>query len=96
MRSWPIVATTLGLLAASPTLAQNNTPREETWVTDGSVYAIATTPTTTYIGGDFGYVGPYTGSGVPFDATTGQPGAAYPKVNDYIYACVSDGGGGRV
>jgi len=49
----------------------STTPREETWVTNGGVNAIVTTPTTTYIGGEFTYVGPCTGSFVPIDAGTG-------------------------
>ncbi|HUW59722.1 MAG TPA: hypothetical protein VMZ06_01850 [Candidatus Bathyarchaeia archaeon] len=49
-------------LAALPALAQSNTPREETWVTNGPVLAIATTPTTIYIGGAFTWVGPVGGT----------------------------------
>lgn len=80
MRSWSIV--TIGLLvllAALPALAQSSIPREETWVTNGTVSAIVATPATTYIGGAFTYVGPYTGNGVPIDAATGQPAGAFPK-----------------
>ena len=66
----PLLAAIFTIAIAAPTLAQSSIPREETWVTNGTVSAIATTPTTTYIGGEFTYVGPYTGSGVPIDATT--------------------------
>jgi len=48
----------LAALAALPALGQSSIPREETWVTNGLVSAIATTPTTTSIGGQFTYVGP--------------------------------------
>ena len=83
----------LSMLAASA-WAQSNTPREETWVTNGSVNAIVCTPDTVYIGGNFTYVGPPTGYGVPLDAGTGQPAEVYPKVNGTVSACVPDGSGG--
>ncbi|HUW60113.1 MAG TPA: hypothetical protein VMZ06_03825, partial [Candidatus Bathyarchaeia archaeon] len=89
-----MAATLLALLLPSPILAQSSIPREDTWITDRGVYAIATTPTTTYIGGQFHYIGPITGAGVPIDTTTGQPAGAFPHVNDTISACFSDGFGG--
>ena len=84
----------LAALAALPTFAQSNIPCEETWITNGPVGAIATTPSTTYIGGNFNYVGPYTGNGVPIDATTGKPVGQFPKVSGSVVACVSDGADG--
>jgi len=69
------------LLAASSALAQNSVPREETWMTNGPVWTIATTPTTTYIGGNFNYVGPFTGSFVPVNAVAGTPVGVYSKAN---------------
>jgi len=74
--------------------AQSSTPREETCVTDGAVWAIARTANTVYIGGDFTYVGPYTGGFVPISAATGRAVAVFPKVNGSVYACVPDGAGG--
>ncbi len=72
----------------------SNTPREDTWVTNGWVDAIVTTPVTTYIGGIFTYVGPCTGHGVPVDAGTGAPVGVYPKVNGEVRASVPDDVGG--
>src|SRR6266508_2077415 len=43
-----------------------------TWVTDGTVYAIADAGDTIYIGGHFTQVGPRTGPGVGIDASTGK------------------------
>lgn len=48
---------------------------------------------TIYIGGHFNYVGPF----VPFATTidfAGNPTAMFPKPNERVFACVSDGTGG--
>ncbi|MCX6998699.1 MAG: hypothetical protein NT106_00120 [Candidatus Sumerlaeota bacterium] len=89
-----IAAIALAALNVPGARAQSSTPREETWVTDSSVYAIVRTTDTVYIGGSFSYVGPSTGGGVPLDASTGAPVATFPKVNGFVYACVPDGSGG--
>jgi len=88
------VAVFVFLLASTLARAQSSTPREETWVTNGTVRAIVRTTDTVYIGGAFTYVGPCTGSGVPLDATTGLPLATFPKVNGPVSACIADGSGG--
>jgi hypothetical protein len=73
----------------------SSTPRAETWTTNGYVTAIAVTPTTVYIGGEFTQVGPATsapGSAdwVPrkclaaFDAGTGQATAWNPNPDGNI------------
>jgi hypothetical protein len=82
------------LILAPAVRGQSSTPREETWVTNRPVYAIARTTDTVYIGGEFTYVGPYTGPGVPISASSGQPVGTFPKVNGPVYACVPDGSGG--
>ncbi len=64
------------------------------WVTNGEVYSILPTPDTVYIGGSFTYVGPNTGNGAPFDASTGQPLPSFPRAEGSVYACVPDGSGG--
>ena len=72
----------------------SNVPRQDFWVTDGSVNAIAVTNDRVFIGGDFRYVGPHTGGGVPVDVNTMQPVAKYPKVNGSVHAVEPDGQGG--
>jgi len=84
-------------LAAGETtraMTLSNTPREQTCVTDYIVHAIARTTDTVYIGGEFNYVGPYTGGGTPLDNATGKTVAGLAKVNGCVYACLSDGVGG--
>ena len=74
--------------------AQSSIPREETWVTNGSVSAIVRTADTVYIGGRFTYVGPSTGTGVPIDTASGQPAATFPPVTGTVFASIPDGAGG--
>jgi len=47
------------------------TPRTDTWVTNGGVNAVAVATDLIYIGGNFDYVGPPTGAFAALDATTG-------------------------
>src|SRR5512134_3453315 len=70
--------------------------REDLHCTDGRVWAAAVAGDLLYIGGEFAYVGPATGSGVPLDAATGQPPSSFPKVccAGQVYAVVPDGSGG--
>ncbi|MCX7046272.1 MAG: hypothetical protein NTX50_12395, partial [Candidatus Sumerlaeota bacterium] len=89
-----IMMTWLAATVVSAAMAQSSTPNENAWVTNGDVYAIVPVGGLTYIGGDFTYVGPYSGGGVPIDVITADPVAAFPKVNGSVYACVSDGAGG--
>ena len=88
------VAGVWGVFAPGPAQAQSSIPREETWVTNGAVYAIAPTSDTVYIGGSFTHVGPLTGCGTPLDVSTGQVQTPFPKVNGTVWACASDGLGG--
>ena len=84
----------LAIHASISAYAQKCSPREATWTTNGPVYAIATTPSTTYIGGQFSYIGPTTGHGAPLDGTTGAINGTFPKVNGSVFSCVPDGSGG--
>ncbi|MBI3541303.1 MAG: delta-60 repeat domain-containing protein [Deltaproteobacteria bacterium] len=84
------------LFLSATALAHPSTPDENTWITNGPVYAIKKSPdgSRTYIGGNFSTVGPYTGSGVPTELDTGVAVAPYPKANAVVRATASDGSGG--
>ncbi len=47
-----------------------------------------------YIGGDFTYIGPSTGSGVVVDTSAGIVQSGWPEVNGDVYAAISDGSDG--
>lgn len=72
----------------------SNLPRQDFWVTDGAVNAIAVTNDRVFIGGSFRYLGPHTGGGVPVDLETMEPTPKFPKVNGTVSAVEPDGQGG--
>ena len=71
-----------------------NAPNTNAWVTNGVVWAIATSPNAVYLGGSFTYVGPNTGTGASINAATGAVAPPYLQVDDKINAVVPDGSGG--
>jgi hypothetical protein len=86
-----------GPAGAAPSADPNPTP-DDTWGTNGLVYAILPVGNTIYVGGKFTEVGP-DGTGTPrvnlaaFDATTGEATAWNPVTNKSVYALeVSDDG----
>ncbi len=84
----------LGIAGAIQAAPPTDTCKQETWLTNGLVNAIVPAGDKIYIGGRFTRVGPYTGCGVPVNASTGAPAATYPKVNGTVYAVCADGSGG--
>jgi len=60
----------------------------------GKVFAVAREGNTIYIGGNFSYVGPNSGGGVPLDVTMAHGVTGYPKVTGRVNAAVADGKGG--
>ncbi len=94
VRPVSVLVVALLVVSGARAWAQSDIPRDEMWVTNGSVYAIVRTLDTIYLGGTFTYVGPYTGNGLPISTGTGQPAGTYPKVNGTVAACVPDGSGG--
>jgi len=67
--------------------------RPDLWTATGVVRAAALTGSTLYIGGDFSYVGPRTGGGLPLDVTTGAS-SGFPKIEGTVSTAISDGAGG--
>ena len=63
-------------------------------ITDASVSGLTKSGNRVYLGGDFRYVGSYTGALARFDGATGTPNAAFPVVDGPVMAIVSDGVGG--
>lgn len=92
------------LVALVPSLALaefSNTPDEGTWITNGVVKSVVedpVNPDVIYLGGNFTYVGPNTGSGAKINTSTGaiitSPSLAGVRVNGNIITSISDGAGG--
>ncbi|MFQ5471192.1 MAG: hypothetical protein ACE5EH_12990, partial [Gammaproteobacteria bacterium] len=82
------------VLLCSATSWSDSVPRSDLWVPNGPVYATASNPATLYIGGDFNYVGPNTGSGVVINATDGIVDDEWPLVDGQVNITVADGSGG--
>lgn len=62
---------------------------------DGTVRTAMVSGNLLYVGGDFGYLGPETGRGVPIDALTGQAPSSIAKVTGVeVLAVAPDGAGG--
>lgn len=72
------------------------------WVVQGkgrnAIYDMVKYNDTMYVGGEFGYIGKYTGSCIGVDAASGAVlnQATWPKVNGYSNTVVSDGSGGII
>ena len=65
------------------------------WETDGPVFAVAESGGTVYLGGEFDYVGPHTGSGVPLSSVSGAADPMFPPVEGgWVSTAVADGIGG--
>ncbi|MBI5169569.1 MAG: hypothetical protein HZA61_08785 [Candidatus Eisenbacteria bacterium] len=84
----------------SPALARAAAPLDSVFTTDGSVSAVATTGTRTFIGGTFSRVGPVTGNVLTFlpgniDPAPGYRMVSAPSLNvSLVYASIPDGAGG--
>ena len=82
------------LLSVSQLHAQSNVHRTENWITNSSLERLEHSNGYTLLSGYYDQVGPYTGSGVVADITTGTVDAAMPKINGDVYVSIPDGTGG--
>lgn len=83
------------LLTTAPAWALDSTPWAEAWVADGEVKAAVAVGNTLYLGGDFGFVGPPTGSFAAWDLGAGAlASTAWQRVVGTITAIAPDGAGG--
>lgn len=67
-----------------------------TWVLrpGSTALAVAREGNTIYLGGNFRFIGPSSGGGVPCDFVTGEPRTGFPAVVGRVNAVVGDGHGG--
>src|SRR5262249_53335817 len=79
------------LVLSGSALAQ--TPKTDFWETNESTNAGAIVGNTLYIGGDFSYVGPHTGSFATLDAMNGSA-AGIGDVDGTVFAATPDNAGG--
>ena len=89
-----IVASCTFLVLALGSAAHAQAVRESTWVTDGTVNAIAGTGSTLFLGGTFSRVGPWVGGAGVVDRGTGSAVKPYPRVAGTVFASTADGAAG--
>jgi hypothetical protein len=84
-----------GLAAVNqPAVADPAAVPAESWVTNGTVYAVRQVGNRIYVGGAFTQAGPNTGFGVALDPSSGVWSPAFPKINGTVLTAVPDGSGG--
>ena len=84
-----------GLVAVNaPASADPAAVPAESWVTNGTVYAVRQVGNRIYVGGSFTQAGPNTGFGVGLDPSTGVWAPEFPKINGTVLVAVPDGDGG--
>uniref|UniRef100_A0A832HZT5 FlgD/Vpr Ig-like domain-containing protein n=1 Tax=Eiseniibacteriota bacterium TaxID=2212470 RepID=A0A832HZT5_UNCEI len=88
------VALALAAAAAGGSPAVAQTVRDDLFMANGTVQALALSGDTLYVGGSFTAVGPATGSGVPLDAATGLAVPGFPRIVGQVSAVAPDGAGG--
>jgi len=86
-----VLASTPGAVAGPSFSAALTT----TWDTDGTVFAVARSGSSIYLGGDFRYVGPHTGGGAFVRRSDAAIDSSFPSFDGgAVAAVVGDGSGG--
>ncbi|MDP2587304.1 MAG: cell wall-binding repeat-containing protein [bacterium] len=91
-----VLALVFGVFGVPPTQTQAHSSSQDraVWIPNSTVNAVVTNGTSTYVGGNFTQVGPYTGHLVKVDGTTGTQQSGLPVVNGRVAAIEPDGSGG--
>jgi trimeric autotransporter adhesin len=91
----PTLIAAFTFLASTTTFSQfSSTPVDGTWMTNGTVNAIAANEKKCYIGGNFTMMFPYAGHCLLINSAKGQRDTSFPKVNGLIKAAIPDGANG--
>ncbi len=93
-RWFSLLLLTLALATLHAGPLPNPTPRENFWVTDGTVLSLLEHNGQLYVGGAFSSVGPNTGKGAIFSNAQSTPNLNWPKLRPRVHAAVGDGNGG--
>ncbi|MCD6052212.1 MAG: Transrane protein, partial [Verrucomicrobia bacterium] len=93
-RWFSLLLFTLSLVTLHAGPLPNPAPREDFWVTDGTVLSLLEHNGQLYVGGAFSSVGPNTGKGAIFSNAQSTPNLNWPKLRPRVHAAVSDGTGG--
>ena len=88
-----VLAITLAL-SAWTTFAAAQTLDSKLWVTNGTVYSIARSGNTIYVGGLFSWVGPPTGGGALVSTVTGGLAGPILSIVGSVNTVLADGSGG--
>lgn len=64
------------------------------WTTDGYVTSMITIEDKIYFGGQFNFLGEYSGHVIPFDLNSGHKLNTFPKVEGEVHSIINDGNGG--
>lgn len=92
----PVYFVLLAILMSVELWAQTGSVPVDTniWIPNGLVRTIVKSNNTLYLGGNFSYVGPNTGGGVPIGTVSGATVNGFPKIHGTVETVVADGAGG--
>jgi hypothetical protein len=85
-----------GLSSFSRRYTPNQSLNTNFWIPNNTVNSVVVDDAhdRVYIGGNFSYIGPYTGPFVKLDSSAGVRDAVFPEVSGYVDVILPDGSGG--